>query len=322
MIVYGPVPSRRLGQSIGINNIPPKTCSYSCVYCQLGRTNRMQMKRQAFYEPEDICREAEVKLKQLETENKQTDYFSFVPDGEPTLDINLGKTIKLLKPYHIKIAVITNASLLWMDEVKEDLMDADWVSVSIDAADENNWRKIDRPHGMLKHRDILNGIVEFSKTFRGTLVTETMLVAGINDQKACIEKIAEQVALVQPRKAYLLVPTRPPAESNIRRASAESLRKAVAIIRGVSGTDVECITGDEAEEGFFFTANISDDILSIASVHPIREDIVETLLKKNGADKSVLTKLIEDGKLSEFSYEGKKFYRKNILNSQSSLKTQ
>ena len=316
MIVYGPVPSRRLGQSIGINNIPPKTCSYSCVYCQLGRTNHMQMKRKEFYKPEDICGEAQVKLKQLETENKQADYFSFVPDGEPSLDLNLGKTIKLLKPFNMKIAVITNASLLWMDEVKEDLMDADWVSVNIDAADEDTWRKTDRPHGMLKHQDILSGIIEFSKAFRGTLVTETMLVKGINDQEACIEKIAEQIALVQPQKAYLLVPTRPPAESNVRRASAESLRKAAAIIRGVSGTDVECITGDEKEEGFFFTKNIVDDILSITSVHPIREDIVDTLLKRRNTDKSVLTELIEKGKISEFMYEGRKFYRKNILNKQ------
>ena len=312
MIVYGPVPSRRLGQSIGINNIPPKICSYSCVYCQLGRTNHMQMKRQAFYRPEDIYSEAEVKLKQLETENKQADYFSFVPDGEPTLDLNLGKTIKLLKPYNMKIAVITNASLLWMDEVKEDLMDADWVSVSIDAADEDTWRKTDRPHGMLKHQDILNGIVEFSKEFRGTLVTETMLMEGINDHEACVERIAEQIALVQPRKAYLLVPTRPPAESGIKRASAEILIRAAAIIRGVSGTDVECITGDEKEEGFFFTQNITDDILSIASVHPIREDIIENLLEKKNANRSVISELLDRGNLIEYTYEGKKFYKRNI----------
>lgn len=313
MIVYGPIPSRRLGQSIGINNIPPKTCSYSCVYCQLGRTNHMQIIRQAFYKPEDICREAEIKLKQLETENKQADYFSFVPDGEPTLDLNLGKTITLLKPYNTKIAVITNASLLWMDDVKEDLMGADWVSVSIDAGDDDTWHKIDRPHGKLKHQDILNGIVEFSKSFRGTLVTETMLVKGINDHKTCIEKIAEQIASIQPQKSYLLVPTRPPAETDIRRTSTESLRNAVAIIRGVSGVDIECITGDEKEEGFFFTDDIAKDFLSIASVHPIREDIVNTLLKKRNADKSILTKLLNQGKIIEFLYEGKKFYRKNIM---------
>ncbi len=314
MIVYGPVPSRRLGQSIGINNIPPKTCSYSCIYCQLGRTDKMQIKRRAFYKPEDICREAKAKLKQLETENRRANYFSFVPDGEPTLDLNLGKTIMLLKPYGIKIAVITNASLLWMDEVKKDLMKADWVSVSVDAAQEDIWRRIDRPHGALDHKKILNGIIEFSKEYKGTLVTETMLVEGINDHEAGIEKMAEQLSLIRPSKAYLLVPTRPPAESSVKRASQASLSNAVRIIRDVSGADVECITGDEKEEEFFFTEAIADDLLSIASVHPVREDIVDELLEKRKADKAIITELVAQGRLIEFIYEGRKFYRKNLQN--------
>jgi wyosine [tRNA(Phe)-imidazoG37] synthetase (radical SAM superfamily) len=314
MIIYGPVPSRRLGQSIGVNNIPPKICSYSCIYCQLGRTDQMQVKRRAFYKPEDICCEAGAKLKQLEAENRHADYFSFVPDGEPTLDINLGAEIDLLKQFNIKIAVITNASLLWMDEVKTDLMKADWVSVSVDAAQEDIWRRIDRPHGALSHKEILNGIVEFSKGFKGTLVTETMLVEGVNDHEACIEKIAEQLSLIQPSKAYLLVPTRPPAEGGVKRASQASLSNAVRIIRDISGTDVECITGDEKEEGFFFTEAVADDLLSIASVHPVREDIVNDLLEKRKADKAIITDLVEQSRLIEFVYEGKKFYRKNIQN--------
>lgn len=312
MIIYGPVPSRRLGQSIGINNIPPKTCSYSCTYCQLGRTNHMQVKRREFYSPEDICREAEVKVKQLNSENKRADYFSFVPDGEPTLDLNLGKTINFLKPYKIKIAVITNASLLWMDKVKEDLLKADWVSVSIDAADAEIWRKIDRPHGDLNYERILNGIIEFSKIYKGTLVTETMLVEGVNDSKPCIEKIANKVAEICPSKAYLLVPTRPPAETGIKRPSTECLKYAAGTISAISGTDVQCITGDEKDNGFFFTDNIADDFLSIASVHPIREDIVNGLLKKRNSDKSVLTELVNQGKIIEYEYEGKKFYKRNF----------
>lgn len=312
MIVYGPVPSRRLGQSIGINNIPPKICSYSCIYCQLGRTDKMRAVRQIFYRPEDIFHEAELKMKQLNSQNRHADYFSFVPDGEPTLDINLGTEINLLKQFHVKIAVITNASLLWMDDVKNDLMKADWVSVSIDAADNNTWRKIDRPHGSLNQRDIMNGIIEFSQSYKGTLVTETMLVDGINDQEICIRKIAEQLLLIQPSKAYLLVPTRPPAESSVLRASKASLLNAVKLIQNISGVKTECITGDEEEEGFFFTEAVADDLLSITSVHPVREDIVDELLKKRNADKAVITRLVKQGKLLEFSYEGKKFYRKNI----------
>ncbi len=314
MIIYGPVPSRRLGQSIGINNIPPKTCSYSCIYCQLGRTDRMQVNRHQFYRPEDIFHEAEIKMDQLNGRKEHVDYFSFVPDGEPTLDINLGAEIDLLKQFNIKIAVITNASLIWMDEVKEDLMKADWVSVSIDAADEDTWRKIDRPHGSLRHQDILNGIIEFSKAYKGTLVTETMLVDSVNDHDECIKKVAEQLAVVFPKKAYLLVPTRPPAENSIKRSSRERLVNAVEIIRSVSGAHVECITGDEKEEGFFFSEDIVNDLLSITSVHPVREDIVDETLKKRNVDKAVIEDLVKRDMIVEFSYEGKKFYRKNIKN--------
>ena len=135
---------------------------------------------------------------------------------------------------------------------------------------------------------------------------------GINNLETCIEKIAEQIALVQPQKAYLLVPTRPPAESGVRRVSTESLRNATAIIRGVSGIDVECITGDETEEGFFFTEDIADDIISITTVHPIRDDIVESLLKKRNTSRSVISELIDQGSLMEYTYEGKTFYKRNI----------
>lgn len=312
MIVYGPVPSRRLGQSIGINNIPPKTCSYSCLYCQLGRTNRMQINRREFYKPEEIFYEAELKIKLLNNKNEHADYFSFVPDGEPTLDINLGTEIDLLKCFDIKIAIITNASLIWMDDVKEDLMKADWVSVSMDAADEDTWRKIDRPYGSLRHQDILNGIIEFSKAYKGTLVTETMLVDGVNDHEACIKTVAEQLAVIRPEKTYLLVPTRPPAENSIKRPSRVSLVNAAEIIRSISGAHVECITGDEKEEGFFFSEDIVNDLLSITSVHPVREDIVDEILKKRNVDKVVIDDLVKRNIIVEFLFEGKKFYRKNI----------
>jgi wyosine [tRNA(Phe)-imidazoG37] synthetase (radical SAM superfamily) len=312
MIVYGPVPSRRLGQSIGINNIPPKFCSYSCVYCQLGRTDRMQIERRAFYQPERIFCEAEIKMKQLDGRKEKADYFSFVPDGEPTLDINLGREIDLIKQFGIKVAVITNASLLWMDSVKNDLMKANWVSVSIDAADHDTWHKIDRPHGSLSQEDILRGIFEFSRTYKGTLVTETMLVDGINDREACVRKIAEQLSLIRPCAAYLLVPTRPPAEMGVKRASKSSVINAVRLIRDISGLDAVCITGDEKEKGFFVTETVADDLISIASVHPVREDIVDDMLKKRNADQSIVQELVDQGKLLKFTYEGKKFYRKNI----------
>ncbi|GAH79790.1 unnamed protein product, partial [marine sediment metagenome] len=122
MITFGPVPSRRLGRSLGINNIPPKVCSYSCVYCQVGRTLNIQVERRTFYEPEKILEEAFDRVKKTEKIGEAINYLTFVPDGEPTLDKNLGRTIELLKPPGIKIAVITNGSLIWREDVREELM--------------------------------------------------------------------------------------------------------------------------------------------------------------------------------------------------------
>jgi wyosine [tRNA(Phe)-imidazoG37] synthetase (radical SAM superfamily) len=133
MIAFGPVPSRRLGRSLGINNILPKICTYSCVYCQLGRTLKMQVQRQAFYEPGEIWSAVSDKVEKVRETGEAIDYMAFVPDGEPTLDINLGREIELLKRLSLPVAVITNASLIWRQDVRTDLMAADWVSLKVDA---------------------------------------------------------------------------------------------------------------------------------------------------------------------------------------------
>jgi wyosine [tRNA(Phe)-imidazoG37] synthetase (radical SAM superfamily) len=181
MIAFGPVPSRRLGRSLGINNIPPKICTYACVYCQLGRTIKMRVERNAFYEPEEILQDVRDKVEKARGAGEAIDYLTFVPDGEPTLDLNLGRAIDLLKPLGIKIAVITNSSLMWHEDSREALMQADWVSLKVDAVREDIWRRVDRPHGTLQLASIQDGILGFAKTYTGHLVTETMLVEGIND---------------------------------------------------------------------------------------------------------------------------------------------
>lgn len=165
MIIFGPVPSRRLGRSLGINNIPPKVCTYSCVYCQLGCTMRMLVKRREFYKPDVILKETNEKIEKLREYGESIDYLTFVPDGEPTLDVNLGLEIELLKSYGIKIAVITNVSLIWRADVREELRKADWVSLKVDSTREDVWRKINRPHKTLQLASILSGMLEFAKVY-------------------------------------------------------------------------------------------------------------------------------------------------------------
>jgi len=205
MISFGPVPSRRLGSSLGINNIPSqKICSYSCVYCQVGPTRKYSVSREKFYEPEKIYKEVEKHLNSLVN---KPDFLTLVSNGEPTLDLNVGKSIRKLKDFGIPIAVITNASLLSDERVRNELSLADWVSVKADANDETVWRKINRPSEELSFKKYQEGLLKFSSEYKGKLVTETMLIQGKNDDPAVLQQTAGFISKINPVIAYLAVPT-------------------------------------------------------------------------------------------------------------------
>ncbi len=310
MIAFGPVPSRRLGRSLGINNIPPKICTYSCTYCQLGRTIKMQVKRRAFYEPEEVWQDVHDKVAKARGTGEAIDYLTFVSDGEPTLDINLGREIELLRPLGIKIAVITNGSLIGREDVREDLLGADWVSLKMDSTRREIWRKIDRPHGTLRLTSILDGALEFAQAFRGELVTETMLVEGVNDDDDHIREVAGFLARLKPATAYLAIPTRPPAEEWVQPPGEEVINRAYQILSGRLDR-VEYLIGYEGN-AFAFTGNVEEDLLSITSVHPMREDAVSEFLARAGADWPVIHRLIAQERLIEMEYEGRKFYMRKL----------
>ena len=310
IIAFGPVPSRRLGRSLGINNIPPKVCSYSCVYCQLGRTLNMQARREAFYKPEGILKNVEGKVKDAKDKGERIDYLTFVPDGEPTLDINLGKEIELLKPLGIKIAVISNASLAWQKEVQDDLCRADWISVKIDAISEDIWRRINRPYKSLQYDKILQGIIEFSRIFTGQLATETMLIQDINDNVEEMGKIASFITGLKNVKSYISIPTRPPAEKWVKSATEHTINTAYQLFKKKS-ISVEYLIGYEGN-AFAFTGNDEEDLLSITSVHPMREEAISEFLKKAKASREVIQKLLNENKLIETEYKEKRFYVRKI----------
>jgi len=310
MIAFGPVPSRRLGQSLGINNIPPKICTYSCVYCQLGRTIRMQANREGFYEPGKVARDVEEKVAELLGKEEPVDYLTFVPDGEPTLDVNIEREIELLKPLGIKIAVITNASLIWDADVREALSKADWVSLKVDAVSEKVWRRIDRPHRALRLEMILDGMVKFSTGFSGTLATETMLIQEVNDGRDEVERIADFLVKLSPDKAYISIPTRPPAEKWAKPAEESSINMAYQTFIS-KGLNAEYLMGYEGS-AFASTGDAVADLLSITSVHPMREEGVEELLAKSNSRWETVDKLVNEGKLVELEYEGKKFYMRKL----------
>ena len=309
-IVFGPIPSRRLGRSLGINNIPPKICSYSCVYCQIGATDSMSISRKEFYSPNEIVKEVSEKVRQVQSDGEKIDYLTFVPDGEPTLDINLGKEVDLLKPLGIKVAVITNSSLLWDEDVRRGLMNADWVSVKIDTVDEKIWQKVDRPNGKLELPQIIEGIKKFATSFKGKMVTETMLVKGINDNIDSLQKTAKLVKEINPDTAYILVPTRPPAEKYVEPPSEENLNIAYQVYSALL-KNVELLISNEGTD-FSYSSDVEKELVSILSVHPMRKDAVEMFLTRANTDWNLIKNLINKNVIKEIQYTGETFFVKNI----------
>jgi wyosine [tRNA(Phe)-imidazoG37] synthetase (radical SAM superfamily) len=306
MLAFGPVPSRRLGQSLGINNIPPKACSYSCVYCQVGVTSKQEIDRREFYSSQLIYDVVNERLELLRQHQQHVDYLTFVPDGEPTLDIKLATTIEKLRVLGFPVAIITNASLIWQAEVREVLSMADFVSLKIDSTDETTWRHINRPHPQLGLSEILQGIEQFAREFPGTLVTETMLIDAVNDTDESIDGVAEFVQGIKPYRAYIAIPIRPPAEPEVNPASQSVIVKAHEKFKR-RAINTELLT-TEKQGDFGITGNIEMDLVNIASVHPLSEQAVQTLLEKKGAELTLLDKLLDEKKLVVVQFDGKVFY--------------
>ena len=271
----------------------------------------MEIDRRSFYPPELIFEEVKRKVWEAKEKGERIDYLTFVPDGEPTLDANLGQEIEMLKALNILLAILTNSSLIWREDVREDLLKLDLVSLKLDAVSEDLWRRIDRPHKTLRLDKILEGMLEFRKDFDGKLVTETMLIDGINYGEE-FKKIAEFLRKLKPDIAYIAVPTRPPWEKWVKPAREEIINMAFqAFAEAIGEEKVEYLIGYEGN-AFAFTGNVEEDILSITAVHPMREDALKELLEKANVDWATVEKLIEEGKLIELEYGKKRFYMRKL----------
>jgi wyosine [tRNA(Phe)-imidazoG37] synthetase (radical SAM superfamily) len=305
-IAFGPVPSRRLARSLGINNVTAKACSYTCVYCQVGPTTDKRIEPGEFFHPAQVYEAVAAQLEKLQADGQHVDYLSFVPDGEPTLDARLGESIAALKPLGIPIAVITNASLLWREEVRARLANADLVSVKVDTVDEAIWRRINLPHHELDLEVILGGIRGFAAGYTGTLISETMLVARMNDSAEALSATADFLAGIAPRTAYLAVPIRPPTVAQVHGTDEAGLTRAYEIFAARLPA-VELLTGLETEP-FAHTGEARTDLLGITAVHPMRESAVRALLAEDGASWSLVETLLAEGTLEAVKYEGEQFF--------------
>lgn len=264
--VYGPVPSRRLGQSLGIDTIPLKTCNWNCIYCQLGRSKPLHNERKDYIPLSEII--SEVK-RALDSHNpEEIDWVTFVGSGEPTLHAGIGWLIKEVKKItDIPVAVITNGSLLFLQSVRKAVSIADAVLPSFDAGTPELYKKINRPHPDVPFERFLDGLIAFRNEFNGQLWVEVMLVKDMNDTEEALKDVAKGLEQVQPDKVHINLPTRPPAEDWVKTPSEEGIMRATAIL----GKVAQVIHPQEGKFDLSGSENVVDAIIGIVTRHPMSE---------------------------------------------------
>ena len=208
--LYGPVPSRRLGRSLGVDLVPPKICTYDCVYCQVGKTTEMTLQRMEYIPTEEVLEEVRDFLSKGEA---TIDHFSLSGSGEPTLHSQIGLVIKGIKGMSpIPVAVLTNGSLLYLDEVRDDLLQADIILPSLDAVSEEVFTRINRPHKGILVEKVIEGLVEFRKDYQGQIWLEILFCKGINDGEDELHQMKRAVDRMQPDRIQINTVVRPPTE--------------------------------------------------------------------------------------------------------------
>ncbi len=220
--VYGPVASRRLGFSLGVDIIPFKTCTLDCVYCQLGATGKTTIRRGSWFPPKEIL----AQVQEAVDSGQRIDVITFSGSGEPTLCRDLGRLIRAIKKRtRLPVAVLTNGTLLGRKDVRRDLAAADIVVPSLDAVPARLFRRVNRPHPSLENRRVIDGLVRFREGYAGEIRLEIMLVKGVNDRPAAIESIKKAVARIRPDGIELNTVVRPPADRRAGPLSAAALAR-------------------------------------------------------------------------------------------------
>ena len=308
--VFGPVPSRRLGRSLGIDTVPSKTCNWNCVYCQLGRTHPLTNIRRSHVPPQAILAEAEARLAELD--RREIDWITLVSSGEGTLYRDFGAVLRGIKRMtSVPVAVITNGSLLSLPEVREELRVADAVLPTLDAGNEALFRRLNRPHRQLTFARHVAGIEAFARMRRrGKLWIEVMLVAGLNDTEPALRELAALLSRIRPDAIHLTLPSRCPVEPWVRAPEAEGLARAQAILG-----EKASIAPAPKPQHQTKTKGGDPVIASVALRHPLRMADIEKLLpgwtpKRIDAH---IAKLLVNGTLRTIERGGERFLVRSEL---------
>ncbi|MBA7602230.1 GTP 3',8-cyclase [subsurface metagenome] len=259
--LYGPVPSRRLERSLGVDIVPFKVCTLDCIYCQLGKTSKKTLQRKEYVSAEEVLTELKRKL----AEGLQADFITISGSGEPTLNSQLGEIVAGIKDLtEIPVAILTNGTLLYKKDVRLDCAKADVVLPSLDAGDEPTFRKINRPHADISIEKLISGLGSFRNEFAGQIWLEVFLVEAVNTDAAAIAKISEAIERIQPDKIHLNTAVRPTAERNVKRVDVEKLN-AIAVQLGQRCEVIADFTPQRYAEHMVSKAQ---DVLSVLKRRP------------------------------------------------------
>jgi len=304
--VYGPVPSRRLGFSLGVDIVPYKTCILDSIYCQLGRTLRKTIRRKSYPQIDAVCREVREALGAYE----RIDYITFSGSGEPTLNSDIGVLINEIKKMtSIPVVVVTNGTSLFREEVQKDLEKADIVMPSLDAASQEMFERINRPYGSLKIGTVIDGLATFKRRYQGKMWLEIMLVQGLNDSPNALPSFKKAISQIRPDKIYLNTVVRPPAEAYAKPLSGDNL-SGDKMMSVRSYLDGQCDVIAEFHEHTDGQAkNVEEAIVEMAKRRPVTlRDIARVVGASEVNAEKLVSTLLESGMLAERLYKGEKYF--------------
>ncbi len=302
--IFGPVPSRRLGRSLGIDVIPPKTCSFDCIYCESGPTTRLSVTRENFVDPSEILAELSAFL---HLHPNATDVLTLSSAGEPTLYTGLGELIAAVKKTYPRfpLIVLTNGSLLWEPEVRRRLLKADRVVPSLDAVTTTVFRKINRPHPSLELEQIIEGMRAFRMEYKGQLHVEIALVSGVNDSPGELSALAHVIESIRPDKIELNTVVRPPARIGTQGLSDARMAWAASFFSSFNAEIVGVFETDKQDRG---EEQIGLRIIETVERRPctVAELAASLGVPENSVERES-RKLQKQGKLNRLCFDGKLF---------------
>ena len=300
--VYGPVPSRRLGFSLGIDLFPSKVCTFDCVYCQLGKGGKKSAVRKA-YVPE---RRVLADLKKALAKGHRLDHVTFSGSGEPTLHAGIGRLIRGAKKMtRTPIAVLTNASLLESKDVRDELRAADIVVPSLDAALPPVWKRVNRPMPSLDLERIVEGLEAFRKVFKGQIWLEVMLVKGVNDGPGNVEALKRAIGRIKPDKVHLNTVTRPPAEKTAAALGPEELED---VCRRLGGR-AEAVVDFKDKKQTAAHRRLKEVLYGLIRRRPVTlEDMTASLGETRDDVRRQLEELLQEKKIVRSSLKGREYY--------------